>query len=107
MNDVDVVYTMWGNLHKTGAMDVGQIGFHKQKAVKKIRLETSENAIVNRLNKTKVERKVDFRAEREERDKRERDEKKRAFKNLEEEKKQEEKERQAAAELRSYSNLMT
>jgi len=107
MNDVDVVYTMWENLHKTGAMDVGQIGFHKNKAVKKIRLETRENAIVNRLNKTKVEKKMDFRAEREGRDQRERDEKKRAFKNLEDEKKQEEKDRLAAEELRSYSNLMT
>merc|ERR1712059_221726 len=48
MNDVDVVYTMWENLHKTAAMDVGQIGFHKQKAVKKIRLATRENLIVNR-----------------------------------------------------------
>ena len=37
MNDVDVVYTMWENLHKSASMDVGQIGFHKQKAVKKIR----------------------------------------------------------------------
>ena len=73
MNDVDVVsrtlkskcltwqdielqvYTMWENLHKTNGMDVGQIGFHKQKAVKKIRLASRENVIVNRLNKTKVQ----------------------------------------------------
>ena len=48
------VYTMWDNLHKTNGMDVGQIGFHKQKAVRKIRLASRENAIVNRLNKTKV-----------------------------------------------------
>ena len=45
---------MWDNLHKTNGMDVGQIGFHKQKAVRKIRLASRENAIVNRLNKTKV-----------------------------------------------------
>ena len=102
------VYTMWENLHKTNGMDVGQIGFHKQKAVKKIRLASRENVIVNRLNKTKVqlwgrvvnqyqkqeinprtksellqvEKQLDFRAEREGRDKKERDEKKRAFKNL-------------------------
>ena len=37
MNDVDVVYTMWNNLKKTADMDVGQIGFHSNKAVKKIR----------------------------------------------------------------------
>merc|ERR1719356_983108 len=75
MNDVDVVYTMWDNLHKTNGMDVGQIGFHKQKAVRKIRLASRENVIVNRLNKTKVEKHLDFRA----------------FKNLEEAKKKEEK----------------
>merc|ERR1711972_210324 len=88
MNDVDVVYTMWENLHKTNGMDVGQIGFHKQKAVRKIRLASRENVIVNRLNKTKVEKQLDFRAEREGRDKKERQE-------------------EEAAQLRSYSNLMT
>ena len=46
---------MWENLHKTNGMDVGQIGFHKQKAVRKIRLASRENVIVNRLNKTKVQ----------------------------------------------------
>merc|ERR1719205_365940 len=95
------VYTMWDNLHKTNGMDVGQIGFHKQKAVRKIRLASRENVIVNRLNKTKVEKQLDFRAEREGRDKKERDDKKRAFKNLEEAKKQEEKEREEAAKQRS------
>ena len=61
MNDIDVVYTMWANLHKTDAMDVGQVGFHKQKEVKKIRVAKRDNTIVNRLNKTKEEKKVDFR----------------------------------------------
>ena len=107
MNDVDVVYTMWNNLKKTADMDVGQIGFHNQKAVKKIRLETRDNAIVNRLNKTKVEKELDFRAERERRDKNERDDKKRQFKKDEEAKKAEEKARKEAAELRSYDRLMT
>merc|ERR1719167_1872451 len=86
-------------------MDVGQIGFHKQKAVKKIRLASRDNAIVNRLNKTKVEKQVDFRAERENRDKLEREDKKRQFKK-EEDARKEEKKRKADAELRSYSNLM-
>ena len=45
MNDVDVVYTTWENLHKTASMDVGQIGFHKQKAVKKIRYLLSESML--------------------------------------------------------------
>ncbi len=37
MNDIDVVYTMWSNLHKTDGMEVGQVGFHKANEVKKIR----------------------------------------------------------------------
>lgn len=36
MNNVDVVYTMWANLKKTAGMDVGQVGFHKQKDVSKL-----------------------------------------------------------------------
>ena len=33
MNNIDVVYTMWGNLKKTADMAVGQIGFYKNKEV--------------------------------------------------------------------------
>lgn len=33
MNNVGIVYTLWENLKKTSDMDVGQIGFHKQKEV--------------------------------------------------------------------------
>lgn len=83
MNDIDVVYTMWENLHKTDSMQAGevsslllmissflsthltfaipQVGFKKQKEVRKIRVSRRENAIVNRLNKTKVEKNIDFR----------------------------------------------
>merc|ERR1712130_87517 len=80
-------------------MDVGQIGFHSQKAVKKIRLPTRDNAIVNRLNKTKEEKEVDFRAEREGREKKE-------FRKQEDAKKAEDKARKEAAELKSYDRLM-
>jgi hypothetical protein len=33
MNNVGIVYTPWDNLKKTNGMDVGQVGFHKQKEV--------------------------------------------------------------------------
>ena len=33
MNNIDVVYTMWSNLKKTPGMEVGQVGFHKDKEV--------------------------------------------------------------------------
>jgi hypothetical protein len=36
LNDINVVYTMSTNLKKTGDMVVGQIGFYKDKDVKKV-----------------------------------------------------------------------
>lgn len=55
MNNIDVVYTMWENLKKTPAMEVGQVSFHREKDVRKIRVEKKINETVNRLNKTKTE----------------------------------------------------
>jgi len=105
-NDIDVVYTMWANLNKTSSMDVGQIGFHKTREVKKIRVEKRDNAIVNRLNKTKEEKPCDFRQEKENKERGEREAKKKIFKQEEEEQKKVEKEREEEKEKRSYSNLM-
>ena len=45
-------------------MATGQVSFHDQKNVKKIHVATRQNPVVNRLNKTKVEKFPDFRAER-------------------------------------------
>lgn len=33
MNNINVVYTLWGNLKKTSDMEVGQVGFHSNKEV--------------------------------------------------------------------------
>ncbi|KAL3566221.1 hypothetical protein D5086_031636 [Populus alba] len=65
VNNIDVVYTPWANLKKTASMDVGQVGFHNSKMVRTVRVEKRLNEVVNRLNKTKVERKPDLKAERE------------------------------------------
>jgi len=77
MNDIDVVYTMWSNLKKTQGMEVGQVGFHKDKDVRKIHVAKRVNTIVNRLNKTKRSEQVNFSAEREQRDRNERAERER------------------------------
>ncbi|XP_076329161.1 coiled-coil domain-containing protein 25 isoform X1 [Tachypleus tridentatus] len=106
MNNVDVVYTMWENLKKTQGMEVGQVGFYKQKMVHSIHVEKKINEIVNRLNKTKEERHPDLQAEREERDRREREDKKKILREQKEREKEEEKRKKEAAELRSYSSLM-
>lgn len=76
LNNIEIVYTMWTNLKKTGDMDVGQVGFKCNRDVRKVRVERRCNEIVNRLTKTKRQCQLDFRAEREDRDRRERDEQK-------------------------------
>ncbi|KAL7819566.1 hypothetical protein V8C44DRAFT_318473 [Trichoderma aethiopicum] len=63
-DNVTVIYTPWSNLKKDGSMDVGQVSFHDQRKVKRVLVPHRENAIVNRLNKTKVEKKPDLKAER-------------------------------------------
>jgi hypothetical protein len=45
-------------------MATGQIGFHRQKQVKKVLVEKRINEIINRLNKTKVEKFPDLAAEK-------------------------------------------
>ncbi|KAF1955985.1 DUF814-domain-containing protein [Byssothecium circinans] len=64
-DNVTIVYTPWSNLKKDGSMAVGQVGFKDQRKVKRIHVEQRENPIVNRLNKTKVERFPDLRQEKE------------------------------------------
>ncbi|KAI9437404.1 cytoplasmic protein [Russula earlei] len=70
-NDLTIIYTPADNLKKTGDMAVGQVSFHNDKGVKRVHIPKRENTIVNRLNKTKVERVVDHEAERIERAKHE------------------------------------
>lgn len=107
MNNVDVVYTLWANLRKTAGMDVGQVGFHNDKEVRKIRLEKRVNEIINRLNKTKTESHPDFRLEREDRDKRERNINKKEAKERQQKEKEELERRKKEQELRSYSSLFS
>jgi len=109
-NNIDVVYTMWANLQKTGNMDAGQVGFHKQKQVRKIHVERRVNEIVNRLNKTKIEKPQDAderRLEREGRDKREREDQKAVQRDLKKQEKEALDKKAKDAEARSYSNLMS
>ncbi|KAJ7534900.1 hypothetical protein O6H91_12G009300 [Diphasiastrum complanatum] len=65
LNNIDVVYTPWSNLNKTPIMDVGVVGFRNPRLVRTTRIEKRINEIVNKLNRTKVERTPDLKAERE------------------------------------------
>lgn len=106
LNNVQIVYTPWTNLKKTNGMDTGQVGFHRDKLVKRMVVEKKINEIVNRLNKTKVEKIIDFAAEKLARDKatrmdqrkNEAEQKQRSY-SIEEQRKKEE-------ALKSYSAVM-
>lgn len=64
-DNLTIIYTPASNLKKTGEMDVGTVSFHKDNLVKRVFVQTRVNAIVNRLNKTKVEKNnVDFEQEK-------------------------------------------
>jgi hypothetical protein len=47
-------------------MATGQVSFHNPQLVRKVLVRERENPIVNRLNKTRVEKYPDLRAEKEE-----------------------------------------
>ncbi|KAK7050529.1 cytoplasmic protein [Favolaschia claudopus] len=72
-DNLTIIYTPADNLKKTGDMAVGQVSFHSDKRVRHavVHIAKRENPIVNRLNKTKVERVVDHEQDRIDREKRE------------------------------------
>ncbi|CAL5436374.1 unnamed protein product [Camellia sinensis] len=87
-------------------MDVGQVGFHNPKMVRTVRVEERINEIVNRLNRTKVERKPDLKAEREAVNAAERAERKLQLRDKKRREEMERLDKERQAEVRSYKNLM-
>jgi hypothetical protein len=57
---VRIVYTPWQNLYKTRGMADGQVSFKDNKQCMYTTVLSRENAIVNRLDKTKVEKPTAF-----------------------------------------------
>lgn len=55
-SSVRVVYTMWNNLKKTKQMADGQVSFHDNSQLRYFNVESKQNDVVNRINKTKVEK---------------------------------------------------
>lgn len=90
-------------------MATGQVSFHNPKLVRKVFVRVRENAIVNRLNKTRIEKFPDLMAEKEEYLKK----KNREERRLREEKKaQEKQEKREREQLRwqkehAYDDLMS
>lgn len=67
-DQVDVVYTPWSNLKKTGNMEIGQVSFKNEKFVKHVKRVSKEKDIVKQLEKTREEKEVDLKGLREARD---------------------------------------
>ncbi|PWN92501.1 hypothetical protein FA10DRAFT_222899, partial [Acaromyces ingoldii] len=63
-----IIYTPWSNIKKQGDMAVGAVSFKNDQRVRRHHVAQRENAIVNRLNKTRREEVVDHEAVRQERE---------------------------------------
>ena len=59
-NNIKIVYTPFNNLKKEQGHDVGQVTFHSKNMIKFITVDRRNNDIVNRLNKTKQEKRIDW-----------------------------------------------
>jgi hypothetical protein len=57
-SQVTVIYTPHSNLKKTGDMATGSVSFHNDRLVKRVFVGARDNAVVNRLNRSKVVREV-------------------------------------------------
>lgn len=104
-NSVYVVYTRWKNLKKTASMVDGQVGFHRPENVKRMQVEKN-NPIVNKINKSKVEKHPDLYKIQQDRQKEIQREKKEHQKRLDKQKKLEELKRKQEKEERSYDRIM-
>lgn len=63
-----IIYTPAANVMKRGDFATGTVSFHSQHKVKRYLVKERENAIVNRLNKTKKTVQVDHEAVRQDRE---------------------------------------
>ncbi|GAM22095.1 hypothetical protein SAMD00019534_052700 [Acytostelium subglobosum LB1] len=105
-NSVNIVYTPWANLKKTNDMEAGQVLFHNEGNIKFVRNVKKVALIINRIEKSREEREVLLKEERERRDREERhdkraiaDQQKKADMKAQEEKKK-------ALEIKNYTTVM-
>lgn len=55
LNNITIIYTPVDNLRSDGLMDVGTVTFVNPQKLKRIHIAKKDNAIINKLNKTKTE----------------------------------------------------
>lgn len=106
LNNITIVYTPWSNLKKTADMDVGQVGFHDTRKVRKCKVEKKSNEIINRLEKTQQERIPDLRAEKEVYEAQVRARKRAEEKQARQEAKTAKEEQRRQEDVKSYKHIM-
>ncbi|KND00765.1 uncharacterized protein SPPG_03878 [Spizellomyces punctatus DAOM BR117] len=104
-SNLTIIYTPWSNLKKTPGMETGQVTFHRNNMVKRIHVKERENAIVNRLNKTKVEKYPDLAEDKIQRDRETRNELREVEKRKRQSELKQQEQKRKEAELRSYSTV--
>eukprot|EP01103_Thecamoeba_quadrilineata_P015530 TRINITY_DN493_c0_g1_i1.p1 TRINITY_DN493_c0_g1~~TRINITY_DN493_c0_g1_i1.p1 ORF type:complete len:167 (+),score=36.82 TRINITY_DN493_c0_g1_i1:102-602(+) len=104
--NVNIVYTPWSNLKKTGDMDVGQVGFHRQKDVKLVKAIKKDAEVLNAINKTKREEFPDLAAEKDSRNLEQINDNKATIIERRKKEKHEKEEHIRQKELREYAALM-
>ncbi|KAJ2648671.1 Coiled-coil domain-containing protein 25 [Coemansia sp. RSA 1250] len=104
-DNITIIYTPWTNLLKRGDMATGQVSFKNPQKVKRVHVATRENAIVNRLNKTKREEYPDLVAMRLDRDKEEARAKRNEARRLAQEERKLQEERKKLKEQRDYARI--
>ncbi|MBA0634213.1 hypothetical protein Godav_025838, partial [Gossypium davidsonii] len=87
-------------------MDVRQVGFHNSKMVRTVRVEKRIHEVVNRLNKAKVERKPDLKAEKEAVYAAKKTQRKQQLKETKCQEEMQRLEKKREVEIRSYEDLM-
>ncbi|KAI8818031.1 uncharacterized protein EV422DRAFT_203294 [Fimicolochytrium jonesii] len=104
-NNLTIIYTPWSNLKKSGGMETGQVTFFKNNLVKRVHVKERDNAIVNRLNKTRVERHPDLAEAKIERDREMRAEQREADRKRRQQEAKVQEQRKKEVEARSYGGI--
>merc|ERR1712087_968221 len=102
---VDIVYTPYLNLKKEERMDTGQVGFKDESFRTLMRNVEKDKEIVKALEKTREEKKVNFAAEKEQRDAEERTRRRKFIEEMKAKEKEEIKSYAALQSLEKTSNV--
>merc|ERR1719491_426727 len=101
----DIVYTPFLNLKKEERMDTGQVGFKKECFRKLIRNVKKDKEVIKIMEKTRVVREADLRAEQEQRNDEERQRRKKFRAEEKAKQKEEDKKKAEEKEAKSYESL--